>query len=202
MEGNQEGFPDYAEELQKCKDFLAQYQVRELRFNAPVFRCMLTLPPESKRVCQEPLRTPPRNNSLSLRHPPRCLHWWWWLRWVRVVSMRCVSCCANRRYNCSTAAWPPQAEVEVCNVRISLLKEGSICRAKSSAYLLHTKAVSQRYMEGRSPAPGHATDTQNRQVRPQKAAGFTYRAYNSKQAGSSMKQATSSRYPVHVVWTL
>lgn len=28
MEGNQEEFPDYAEELQKCKDFLAQYQVR------------------------------------------------------------------------------------------------------------------------------------------------------------------------------
>ncbi|CAN0344498.1 unnamed protein product [Pylaiella littoralis] len=26
MEGNQEGFPDYAEELQKCKDFLSQYQ--------------------------------------------------------------------------------------------------------------------------------------------------------------------------------
>ncbi|CAM9138721.1 unnamed protein product [Ectocarpus sp. 12 AP-2014] len=26
MEGNQEGYPDYAEELQKCKDFLAQYQ--------------------------------------------------------------------------------------------------------------------------------------------------------------------------------
>lgn len=30
MEGNQEGFPDYAEELQKCKDFLAQYQVRDV----------------------------------------------------------------------------------------------------------------------------------------------------------------------------
>lgn len=28
MEGNQDGYPDYAEELQKCKDFLAQYQVR------------------------------------------------------------------------------------------------------------------------------------------------------------------------------
>lgn len=26
MEGNQEGYPDYAGELQKCKDFLAQYQ--------------------------------------------------------------------------------------------------------------------------------------------------------------------------------
>ena len=34
MEGNQEGYPDYAGELQKCKDFLAQYQVRahELAF--------------------------------------------------------------------------------------------------------------------------------------------------------------------------
>lgn len=48
MEGNQEEFPNYAEELQKCKDFLAQYQVRETVErpppNAP------TLPPERKHV--------------------------------------------------------------------------------------------------------------------------------------------------------
>lgn len=31
MDGNQEGYPDYSEELQKCKDFLAQYQVSHIK---------------------------------------------------------------------------------------------------------------------------------------------------------------------------
>lgn len=41
MEGNQEDYPDYAGELQKCKDFLTQYQVRarELAFEYLVHYC-------------------------------------------------------------------------------------------------------------------------------------------------------------------